>query len=104
MPLDLGKYRVQTTSINDNLMEYALLIEDVQKEDMGPYVCRLISDFHLESENEVWISFRGENHQCKFPIIIQLHTYHSLISCFKGGKRLGGLYYYRSTPLTSSKS
>lgn len=74
VPLDQeqGKYRVQTTSINDNLMEYALLIEDMQEEDMGPYLCRLMSDFHMESENEVWISFKEENHHGRFQIIMEI--------------------------------
>lgn len=63
--LDQGKYRMQTTDISEDVSEYALLIDDVQETDMGPYVCRLTSDFHLESENEVWISFKENNDQCK---------------------------------------
>lgn len=56
--MDQGKYRIQTTDISEDVTEHALLINDVQEKDMGPYVCRLTSDFHLESENEIWISFK----------------------------------------------
>ena len=65
VPLNQGKYRIEHNEKSGELTEYVLIIEDIQEKDMGAYVCRLISDFHLESENEVRISFREESiNQC----------------------------------------
>lgn len=63
VPLDQGKYRLQTTLKNKDITDYTLLIDDVQEGDLGLYTCRLTSDFHLESEDEVWIKFKNE---CEF--------------------------------------
>ncbi len=64
MPLDQGKYSLETISKNQGVTEYALLVSDVQEKDLGPYVCRLESGFNLENEQEVWIKF--VDGQCEF--------------------------------------
>jgi hypothetical protein len=67
VPLNEGKYRIENVEKSDDLTEYALIVDDVQEEDMGAYLCRLSSDFHLESETKVWISLKEETiDQCRW--------------------------------------
>lgn len=75
---------MQISIKSSDITEYILLVDNMQAEDMGMYVCRLASDFHLESENEVWIKFKNEVIEDRefgvdmglvlvlFPVIIQL--------------------------------
>lgn len=69
VPLDHGKYSIESSIKNSDVTEYVLLVHDVQAEDLGKYMCRLTSDFNLESENEVWIKFKNEDTiECEYTI------------------------------------
>lgn len=61
VPLGSGKFStaVQKSS-KEEILEYVLVIENVQEADMGPYVCQLHSSFNLEDEHEVWIKLNGK--------------------------------------------
>ncbi len=44
------------------VVEYSLLVNNLQEADIGPYMCQLYSDFHQEDKNEAWI--RHEEDKC----------------------------------------
>lgn len=59
--LDTGKFstRIQHSSKKKDVVDYMLLIDDIQEEDIGAYVCQLHSDFsEIEDEHEAWIRLK----------------------------------------------
>ena len=42
----------------NEVVEYNLLINDLQDSDIGPYTCHLHSEFHLEDTTETWIKHK----------------------------------------------
>ena len=43
------------TSDEDDIVRYQLIVSDVQKTDIGSYLCRLSSSYGVEDVQEAWI-------------------------------------------------
>ncbi len=77
VPLEDGKYsqkNAKDTSektieyLNEeadyiDVMEYILVVNDVQLSDVGTYLCQLRSDYGIEESREIHIAFEGK--KCK---------------------------------------
>ena len=46
---------IAVTSDEDDIVRYQLIVSDVQKTDIGSYLCRLSSSYGVEDVQETWI-------------------------------------------------
>lgn len=65
---ETGKYvilkMVKDSDSDENaVVGYDLVVNNLEKGDVGPYTCQLHSDFHQEDHREVWIAYE-EDKQC----------------------------------------
>ena len=50
------KYRTEVVPMNpDDVMQYKLMIEDVQHPDIGSYLCQLSTAYRVEDSQEAWL-------------------------------------------------
>lgn len=58
--MEVEKYKFVQTVKNPEegtVVEYSLLVNNLQESDVGRYICRLYSDFEEEDEIEAWIRY-----------------------------------------------
>ena len=63
LPLNQGKYTVDTIPREKEVVEHVLVIADMQEQDLGAYICRLDSTLSTEEEQEAWVRFSTQ--ECK---------------------------------------
>ena len=59
------KYHTEVVPMNpDDVMQYKLMIEDVQHSDIGSYLCQLSTAYRVEDSQEAWLQVDFRKGQC----------------------------------------
>ena len=51
-----SKYHTEVVRLNaDDVMQYRLIIDDLQHSDIGSYLCQLSTQYRVEDSQEAWL-------------------------------------------------
>ena len=56
-----GKYRMTSSVMSSQVTVFRLEFERVEEADIGPYLCQLSSQYHVEETQEAWIKVDYRN-------------------------------------------